>query len=481
MLHSFGVLLLAVAGLGEAEVGVTTNDAVLIEFSSKQCSFCEQMKPVVAEIKADGVPVRHVDVDLEPAMAVRYGIRQLPTFVVISGGKETGRLVGMQPIEVLRRTLAASAQTRMTPTGAQLSRELAPPAAQTQPASFVPSAPHNPLAPQTRLQPAGNAPDSQAAGGPNRASAPSDSLDAAVARAEAATVRLRVFEEVGYGVGTGTIIDAHGGEMLVLTCGHLFRDSKGSGRIEVDVYYQGQVHTVPGQLVDYNADDRDIALVAIELNQPIEPVPVLMESEQLQTGQSVFSFGCDRGADPSRRDTRITGIDKYNQHLNLSNIEIAGAPIDGRSGGGLFDDRGRLIGVCNAADYNDDIGIYAGPGEVYWQLSRVRLEHLFRGGPNSPGGGIDSAAGLAAAPAATGGLNPAVIQPVSATADQMLPPNAAGQEGAAGPSAAGASAGMEDREVIVIVRDRNNPTQNAKVVTFETPPPALMQILQTGR
>ncbi|WP_164103490.1 trypsin-like peptidase domain-containing protein [Candidatus Laterigemmans baculatus] len=453
MLHSFGVLLLAVAGLGEAEVGVTTNDAVLVEFSSKQCSFCEQMKPVVAELKAEGVPVRHVDVDLESEMAVRYGIRQLPTFVVISGGKESGRLVGMQPTEVLRRTLAASAQTRMTPTGAQLSRQ----------AANLP-----PSVPQTRLQPAANVPAAnvpaanaapQATGNPQ--ATPSDSLAAAVARAEAATVRLRVFEDVGYGVGTGTIIDAHGGEMLVLTCGHLFRESKGAGRIEVDVYHQGQVHTVPGQLVDYNADDRDIALVAIEFNQPIQPVPVLLESEQPRSGQSVFSFGCDRGADPSRRDTRITGINKYNQHLKLSNVEISGAPIDGRSGGGLFDDRGRLIGVCNAADYDDDIGIYAGPGEVYWQLSRVRLEHLFRGGPHSPGGDGNAAAAIAAAPQQAA-PNQAVIQPVSATADQRL-------------------GGGDDREVIVIVRDRKNPDRNAQVVTFDTPPPGLLQMLPSGQ
>ena len=87
-------------------------------------------------------------------------------------------------------------------------------------------------------------------------------------------------------------------------------------------------------------------------------------TQQVQNGQTAFSFGCDRGDDPSRRDTRITGINKYNQHLGVSNLEIAGAPIDGRSGGGLFDESGRLIGVCNAADYKGDVGIYAGPGSI---------------------------------------------------------------------------------------------------------------------
>ncbi len=52
-------------------------------------------------------------------------------------------------------------------------------------------------------------------------------------------------------------------EALVITCGHLFRDTEGKGRIEVDLFVGGVASTVPGQLIDYDANDRDIALVAI--------------------------------------------------------------------------------------------------------------------------------------------------------------------------------------------------------------------------
>ena len=58
----------------------------------------------------------------------------------------------------------------------------------------------------------------------------------AVERARAATVRLRVHDGHGYGAGTGTIIDTHGEEALVLTCGHLFRETDGKGKIEVDLF-----------------------------------------------------------------------------------------------------------------------------------------------------------------------------------------------------------------------------------------------------
>ena len=90
----------------------------------------------------------------------------------------------------------------------------------------------------------------------------------------------------------------------------------------------------------------------------------------------MFTFGCNRGEEPSRIDTRITGVNKYNQHLGLSNLEVFGAPIDGRSGGGLFDQNGYLIGVCNAADYRDNVGIYAALGVIRWQLERIGMTYL---------------------------------------------------------------------------------------------------------
>ena len=69
-------------------------------------------------------------------------------------------------------------------------------------------------------------------------------------------------------------------------------------------------------------------------------------------------------------------MNRYNQHLGLTNYEIEGAPIDGRSGGGLFDQQGFLIGVCNAADYHENVGIYAGLGSIRKQLERIGMASL---------------------------------------------------------------------------------------------------------
>jgi hypothetical protein len=282
---------------------------------------------------------------------------------------------------------------------------------------------------------------------------PNVTLADAVERAQAATVRLRVYDGRGYGAGTGTIIDVHGEEALVLTCGHLFRDGDGKDKIEVDVFVGGQPKTVEGHLVDFDAGDRDIGLVAIRPGISIEPVEVIQENQIVRVGQTAFSFGCDRGDDPSRRDTRITGVDKYNQNIGASNLEISGAPIDGRSGGGLFDERGRLIGVCNAADYKSDIGIYTGPGSIEWQLDRVKLSHLYKSRPDG------SPTMLAS--------NSDPVVPVSFEAATSF-------AGTAKEVAMQGSSSASPTEIIVILRDRSGNSQE-QVLTLNQPDAELVQ------
>jgi thiol-disulfide isomerase/thioredoxin len=351
---------LLVAAVTGAEVSAASS--VLLAFSSQRCGHCQAMRPTLQQLETNGTAIRHVDVNAEPEFAQRHGIRQTPTYVVWSAGRELTRLVGTQPAEKIQAALAINPAGPLFQTEANVQRDSILNAPQTRL-----TAPGDPTPPQSRSE-----------------AMPSVSLADAVERARAATVRLRVHDGRGFGVGTGTIIDRHGEEALVLTCGHLFRETKHQSRIDVDLFIGGQIKTVPGQVIDYDADDRDIGLVVIRPGFDIAPVAVANPTVVPQSGLAVFSFGCDHGDDPSRRDTRITGVDKYNQHLGASNIEIAGAPVDGRSGGGLFDSAGQLIGVCNAADYKGDVGIYTGPGSVKWQLDRVQLSHLYQREPVLP-------------------------------------------------------------------------------------------------
>ena len=87
------------------------------------------------------------------------------------------------------------------------------------------------------------------------------------------------------------------------------------------------------------------------------------------------AIGCDHGAPPTVRRSNISAIDKY---VGAPNIEVAGQPVDGRSGGGLFTAAGKLIGVCNAADPQDNEGLYAGLETVHWQLDQIGQARIYQ-------------------------------------------------------------------------------------------------------
>ena len=411
-------LALAWVGLWTAVVAADSPDrgsgsGVLVAFHSSHCGPCRRMEPVLDRLVAAGTPIRRVDVSRERSLADRHAVEQTPTYIIMRGGRETLRLVGVQSPDRLRAALRPPT-TRVRETGASgrmTSRVSMPPVASVSTRDAIEAMPSL-----------------------RRADA--------IERARSATVRLRVHDGHGYGVGTGTIIDIHGDEALVLTCGHLFRGNP-RGRIEVDVFAGGDTKTVTGQLIDFDAKHRDIALVAIRPGVPMQPVLVAAQ-RSVEVGTTAFSFGCDRGKDPSRRDTRIIGVDKFNQQHNASNYEIDGAPIDGRSGGGLFDSAGRLIGVCNAADYDGDTGIYAGPGEIRWQLDRVNLARLYRQTESEP----------------------AVARTVPRTSTRPRRATAADAAPADG------SSESPDEELIVIVRSKDGGPD--RVVNIRQPSPALM-------
>ncbi len=431
-----------------AAVPISAANAVLIAFSSPHCGPCQAMKPTLQQLEHERVPVRYVDVTEEVEFARRHGVRQTPTFVVWSAGKELTRLVGMQSADALRQALATNPSGPLFQTGASVD-----------PRSMMTPAPGRTLV------------ASPATKGAAIEAMPSRSLADAVQRARSATVRLRVQEGKGFGVGTGTIIDRHGEEALVLTCGHLFRETKLEANIEVDLFVGGQIQTVPGQVIDYDAEDRDIALVVIRPGFDVQPVQIANLNTPPQTGQSVFSFGCDHGDDPSRRDTRITGVNKYNQHIKASNVEIAGAPVDGRSGGGLFNERGQLIGVCNAADYKGDVGIYTGPGSIRWQLDRIGLAHLYQGGASA----VAAESGPAAAPQRQALTSPLPLQPAPhPRGEAAIEPQTqlASLNSPGSPAARSAGEAM-----LVIVPDANRPG-GKRVITIAEPTPELLEMIQ---
>ena len=72
---------------------------VLIDFWAPRCGPCRAMAPVldaVAEDYGQNAKVLKFNVDDDPNVAAKYGIRGIPTLILFRNGKETGRLVGSQ-------------------------------------------------------------------------------------------------------------------------------------------------------------------------------------------------------------------------------------------------------------------------------------------------------------------------------------------------------------------------------------------------
>jgi thioredoxin 2 len=73
---------------------------VLVDFYADWCGPCRMVAPFVDEIARANVGkllVAKVDTDQAQNVAMKYGIRSIPTIVVFESGKELERSVGFEP------------------------------------------------------------------------------------------------------------------------------------------------------------------------------------------------------------------------------------------------------------------------------------------------------------------------------------------------------------------------------------------------
>lgn len=440
-------------------------DGALLQFTSNACPACKTVQPVVARLAAEGYPVLQVNVDEQPEMARQYQIRAVPTFVTVSGGQPVGRLEGASTYD---RLLEMMRSANIGPNGSSgpAKESMAPSTSQLQPTEYRGGFAAAPPTPAVGGNGQGNLSPMQ--------------------RAMYATVRLKVEDGTGFGYGTGTVIDRHEGEALVVTCGHLFRQSQGKGKITADLFAPGAQGPVEGQLIAYDLD-RDIALVSIRPNIELPVVPVGGVNYGVKPHDPAFSIGCDKGADASIRETKITAVNKYK---GPPNVCAAGQPVDGRSGGGLFSAEGVLIGICNAADPQDDEGLYAALGSIHWQLDQIGQTHIYRRDhgsaivntsmetPVNPGAIAPQANALPAMPPRmpSAGLNPA-----NSLAAVHGPGSEAGLMNASNPPAAPPmTVGADDVELIMIVRSKSNPQRQSQIMVLDNASPQLIQQLASG-
>lgn len=326
-----------------------------------------------------GFRIRSIAANRFPNLAKRFQVRRLPSLLLLRKNKLAARHEGRFTFGRIRELLAKMRENRLE--RRDRIREMIvgrtnPPRRNDAPSSVAPIAPRY-------IQTSSNTVATEIASNQRAIPKPLDRNGKfAVAhvpnQAEAiafdATVRIRVIDPSGTSHGTGTIIHSSGNDALVLTCGHIFRESRGRGRIEADIMFSSNMQTVNGRIISFDTNAHDIALLTIRTPAPVQAAKIARANNSEKLHAEVFTIGCDKGNLPTirrshfKRTAIYDGVEKY---------DVYGRPIDGRSGGGLFNRRGELIGVCNAAAVHTDEGIYSGLKTIYHELSRSHLSHLF--------------------------------------------------------------------------------------------------------
>ncbi len=92
------------------ELVVKSDKPVMIDFWAVWCGPCRMVAPIVEEMATEyegRAVIGKVDVDSNPGVAMKYGIRNIPTMIFVKGGEVVDKQVGAAPKQVFIAKLDA--------------------------------------------------------------------------------------------------------------------------------------------------------------------------------------------------------------------------------------------------------------------------------------------------------------------------------------------------------------------------------------
>ena len=84
-----------------------SDKTVLIDFYADWCGPCKMVAPILHEIAEENpqYEIAKVNVDIETALAIEFGVQSIPTMVVMKNGKITNKAIGFRSKEQILELL----------------------------------------------------------------------------------------------------------------------------------------------------------------------------------------------------------------------------------------------------------------------------------------------------------------------------------------------------------------------------------------